>query len=137
MVRTGRRAAALQALLIQAGLRPAPVPSVPRLTDLPAAVIGDLDTDYTALGGNQPMPPVRPGAWDLAYTGEMVVELDEELYFNGIEPDPARELGRGAALAAGATSTTVSGMNSNAWPRPGGVNGGRPGRARRCSPRRA
>ena len=28
------------------------------------------------------MPPVRPGAWDLAFDDGLVVELDEELHFN-------------------------------------------------------
>jgi len=28
------------------------------------------------------MPPLRPGAWDLAFEGGLVVELDEELHFN-------------------------------------------------------
>ncbi|MFC9964579.1 hypothetical protein ACFVH4_10095 [Nocardia ignorata] len=82
MVRTGRRAAELQALLTQAGLAPASVPPAPRLADLTSAAVGELDALYTELGGTQPMPRLRPGAWDLAFTSGLVVELDEELHFN-------------------------------------------------------
>jgi hypothetical protein len=35
----------------------------------------------SALGGD-PTTPIRPGAWDLAFAGGLVVELDEELHFN-------------------------------------------------------
>lgn len=37
---------------------------------------------FQALGGQTPLPRLRPGAWDLAFEGELVVELDEELHFN-------------------------------------------------------
>ncbi|MGS2811526.1 DUF7255 family protein [Nocardia sp. MW-W600-9] len=82
MVRTGRRAAALQMLLTRAGLSPASVPAAPRLSDLATAAVGELEAVYARLGGTRPMPRLRPGAWDLAFTGGLVVELDEELHFN-------------------------------------------------------
>lgn len=37
---------------------------------------------YQVLGGKEPVRALRPGAWDLAFTGGLVVELDEELHFN-------------------------------------------------------
>jgi len=39
-------------------------------------------TGYRSLGGAQAEPVLRPGAWDLAFTNGMVIELDEELHFN-------------------------------------------------------
>lgn len=81
MVKTGARAAKLNVLLLRAGLRPAPAPPAPRLHDL-----GELATEiedlYRQLSGVRPYPTLRPGAWDLAFEGGLVVELDEELHFN-------------------------------------------------------
>ena len=37
---------------------------------------------YRALGGVLDSPKLRPGAWDLAFEDDLVVELDEELHFN-------------------------------------------------------
>ena len=37
---------------------------------------------YRRLGGPLDSPTLRPGGWDLAFSGELVVELDEELHFN-------------------------------------------------------
>jgi hypothetical protein len=34
------------------------------------------------LGGRPPMPALRPGACDLAFSDGFVLELDEELHFN-------------------------------------------------------
>lgn len=81
MVSTGARAANLRTILNDAGLRTAPPPAAPRLGDLgPFAVeITDL---YQQLGGTQLEPTLRPGAWDLAFDDDLVVELDEELHFN-------------------------------------------------------
>lgn len=66
---------------MRAGFRPAPAPAAPRLSDL-----GDLAAEvrelYRQLGGVHPEPVLRPGAWDLAFEGGVVVELDEELHFN-------------------------------------------------------
>ncbi|MDP9435243.1 MAG: hypothetical protein M3P93_08665 [Actinomycetota bacterium] len=82
MVRTGKRAQALAALLTEAGLavidtRPPP----PRLETLPSELRADVLDLYRSLGG-RPDRPLQPGAWDLALAGGDVVELDEELHFN-------------------------------------------------------
>ncbi|MFF0547054.1 DUF7255 family protein [Nocardia thailandica] len=90
MVRTGRRATVLRTLLTRAGLRPAPAPPAPRLTHLPAAAVRELGTVYAGLGGALPMPPLRPGAWDLAFADGLVVELDEELHFNRYRAETLR-----------------------------------------------
>ncbi|MGE0218573.1 DUF7255 family protein [Mycolicibacterium sp.] len=83
MVRTGARAHALQQQLTRTGLSPAPAaPSAPRLDTLPEVARTAVSAVYEALGGARPMRAVRPGAWDLAFAGELVVELDEELHFN-------------------------------------------------------
>jgi hypothetical protein len=37
---------------------------------------------FKALGGSDEPPRPRPGTWDLAFHGDLVVELDEELHFN-------------------------------------------------------
>jgi len=37
---------------------------------------------YTMLGGHDPTPHLRPGSWDLAFDGGLLVELDEQLHFN-------------------------------------------------------
>ncbi len=57
---------------------------------LPSPGPADLSRDrlapildlYRALGGRAASPQLRPGAWDLAFRGGLVVELDEELHFN-------------------------------------------------------
>jgi hypothetical protein len=82
MVRTGRRATALQQLLVEAGWRstePPTPPRVPLLAPELRVAIGDL---YARFGGKQDTAKLRPGAWDLAFEGDLVVELDEELHFN-------------------------------------------------------
>jgi hypothetical protein len=79
MVRTGARVEVLRELLLAGGLRAATtVP--PRLTG--DAHLPELLDLYSALGGLQPEPRFKPGAWDLVFDGPLVVELDEELHFN-------------------------------------------------------
>ena len=79
MVRTGARTEVLRDLLIAAGLEPATV-APPRPT---GKGLGDeLLELYRRLGGRQSSPMLRPGGWDLAFKGPLVVELDEELHFN-------------------------------------------------------
>lgn len=83
MVRTGARAQALQKLLNRAGLvSAASIPAAPRLEDLPDEAQNEMVALYRALGGTEPVRSPRPGAWDLAFEGGLVVELDEELHFN-------------------------------------------------------
>jgi hypothetical protein len=82
MVRTGRRALALREALVDAGLEPAAAPPAPRVSEL-----GDRAEDalllYRRLGGlSAGEERLRPGSWDLAFSGSLVVELDEELHFN-------------------------------------------------------
>ncbi len=83
MVRTGARADALGAALAAAGFSVvAQRPPAPRLDALPADIRAGVMSLYLELGGQQEQPVLRPGVWDLALTGGMVVELDEELHFN-------------------------------------------------------
>lgn len=83
MVRTGARAQALQKLLNRAGLvSGASMPAAPRLDGLPDEAQAEILGLYRTLGGVEPVRPPRPGAWDLAFEGGLVVELDEELHFN-------------------------------------------------------
>ena len=83
MVRTGARAQALAALLVEAGLPVTDVrPPAPRLETLPSQLQSDVLDLYRSLGGRLDRPVLRPGAWDLALAGGDVVELDEELHFN-------------------------------------------------------
>jgi hypothetical protein len=49
---------------------------------LPGDARAELIELYQALGGKEPIRALRPGAWDLAFIGGLVVELDEELHFN-------------------------------------------------------
>ena len=57
-------------------------PVAPRLDDLSDEAKAQVVATYRALGGTEPARPPRPGAWDLAFEGGLVVELDEELHFN-------------------------------------------------------
>ncbi|BBY44183.1 hypothetical protein MCEL_24780 [Mycolicibacterium celeriflavum] len=83
MVRTGARAKALQSLMVRAGFRAmATTPPAPRLRALPVPARNQVVELFEILGGRTPMPPLRPGAWDLAFDAGVVVELDEELHFN-------------------------------------------------------
>src|SRR5947208_3305021 len=82
MVRTGRRAEALLALLRDSGFLPAPVRPPPRLVDLRPRIVEEMLGLYRRLGGLQDQPVLRPGSWDLSFAGDLVIELDEELHFN-------------------------------------------------------
>lgn len=83
MVRAGARAEALGSALIAAGFSvTAQRPPAPRLETLPADLRAAVVALYRELGGHQEQPVLRPGAWDLALAGGVVVELDEELHFN-------------------------------------------------------
>jgi len=83
MVRTGARARALEALLVRAGLRPAPEqPPSARIDDLPSDAAGRVVALYRQLGGQDEPARFRPGKWDLAFEHGLVIELDEQLHFN-------------------------------------------------------
>ncbi|MGV0788372.1 hypothetical protein ABQF33_15805 [Mycolicibacterium sp. XJ2] len=57
-------------------------PSPPRLETLPPDASERAADLFQSLGGQMPMPHLRPGSWDLAFEDGLVVELDEELHFN-------------------------------------------------------
>jgi hypothetical protein len=83
MVRTGARAEVLRSALVAAGFGVAAQRApAPRLDALPADLRAAVVSLYRQLGGQQPQPVLRPGAWDPALADGMVVELDEELHFN-------------------------------------------------------
>lgn len=83
MVTTGRRALALEVLLVRAGHRVAhSCRSAPRAEDFSPEDFQRVDATYRALGGTATDARFRPGPWDLAFDGGLVVELDEELHFN-------------------------------------------------------
>lgn len=82
MVRTGARASALNGILELAGYRASSAPTSPQLSSLPPSVAEELLGLYRRLGGALEAPVLRPGGWDLAFSENLVVELDEELHFN-------------------------------------------------------
>ncbi len=97
MVKTGARANALEQLLARVGYKPAAKLPGPRTGDLSPERIEHVAHLYRALGGTTASPRLRPGAWDLAFQGGIVVELDEELHFNRyrritLEPEWAVDL---------------------------------------------
>jgi hypothetical protein len=82
VVKTGARAARLCALLVETGLTPAAQMPRPKVAQLPTPVVRELMQLYCRLGGLLEDPALRPGKWDLAFDGSLMVELDEELHFN-------------------------------------------------------
>lgn len=64
------------------GYKPAGSLPGPRANDLSPERLEHLSYLYRALGGTNASPQFRPGGWDLAFEGGLVVELDEELHFN-------------------------------------------------------
>ena len=82
MARTGARAARLKDLLADIGFMPVAKPPPPRLQSLPAGLATEVRNLYAELGGVSEDPVFRPGGWDLAFDGGVVVELDEQLHFN-------------------------------------------------------
>ncbi|OBB77167.1 hypothetical protein A5759_04525 [Mycobacterium sp. 852014-52144_SCH5372336] len=83
VVRTGARAQALQNLMIRAGFVVAPsAPPAPRVEALGSEARERAVELFNSLRGQMPMPRLRPGAWDLAFSDGLVIELDEELHFN-------------------------------------------------------
>jgi hypothetical protein len=51
------------------------------MSELPEGLRAEVMDLYRHFGG-QSEPLLRPGAWDLSFTGNLVIELDEELHFN-------------------------------------------------------
>jgi hypothetical protein len=83
VVATGKRAAALEVLLSRAGYKTAHSrPCAPRAKEFSPESSQRVDAIYRALGGTNANASLRPGRWDLAFEGGLVVELDEELHFN-------------------------------------------------------
>lgn len=82
VVKTGARARALEQVLTRLGYTPVPSPPSPRAADLSPERLRQILDLYRALGGRGLSPQLRPGAWDLAFQGGLVIELDEELHFN-------------------------------------------------------
>ena len=82
VVATGARARALEQVLTRIGYKPTQSRPGPRITELSAQQREQLSLLYRALGGKRASPQFRPGAWDLAFSGGLVIELDEELHFN-------------------------------------------------------
>jgi hypothetical protein len=83
VVRTGARAKALEVLMVQAGFHVAAAgPPAPRIDAFDERARDRVSELFGALSEQTPVPPLRPGAWDLAFADGLVVELDEELHFN-------------------------------------------------------
>ena len=82
VVATGARARALEQVLARIGYKPTQSRPGPRIIELSVQQREQLSLLYLALGGKRASPQFRPGAWDLAFSGGLVVELDEELHFN-------------------------------------------------------
>lgn len=81
MTRTGRRAAALRALLQVGGLRFRKRAASLRMVDLDTSARTEVLRIHALLGGLSESPVLRPGSWDLQTEGGLVIELDEEFHF--------------------------------------------------------
>src|SRR4051794_7151993 len=77
VARTGRRAAALRRILVEAGLQPL-AGQLPRPTG--AEHRDELLDVYRALGGRIEAPVWQAGPWDIVLEGPLLVELDEQLH---------------------------------------------------------
>jgi len=83
LVRTGQRGAVLRDALRSDGFAELTEgPPRPRVAELPQSMKDELMELYRRLGGQDGVPTLRPGPWDLVLEGPLVVELDEELHFN-------------------------------------------------------
>lgn len=82
MVKSGARVDALRRLLAESGLVELRIkPPAPRIEQIARDAAEQLLSLYSAMGGRSGRP-LRPGAWDLALRGDLVVELDEDMHFN-------------------------------------------------------
>ena len=83
VVRTGARANALMKAMVDAGFElTVEKPTPPRLESLSPSLAASIKGLYATLGGHDPVSHLRPGSWDLAFEGGLLVELDEQLHFN-------------------------------------------------------
>lgn len=64
------------------GFSEADKPPSPKLTAMSPDARGQVMELYRALGGVHPDPPLTTGPWDSAYSGDLIVELDESAHFN-------------------------------------------------------
>lgn len=91
--------------LRELGFTEADKPPRPKLSEMPPEAQEQVMTLYRALDGIHPDPRLRTGPWDSAYTGNLVVELDESAHFNRyraitLEPEWAQRLPWKAAYTA-------------------------------------
>jgi hypothetical protein len=121
MVRTGARVAALSGLLRAAGLHVlSDRPPAPRLADLDEVASASVIDLYHSFGGERSSVVLRPGAWDLALEGSLLVELDEELHFNRyrlatLDPDWTRRLPWRDAYVAHCERTERTCISAGSW----------------------
>lgn len=92
-------------ILRELGFSEADKPPRPKLAAMPPEAQKQVMELYRALGGVLTDPPLATGAWDSAYTGNLVVELDESAHFNryraiALESAWAQQLPWGTAYAA-------------------------------------
>lgn len=81
MVKSGKRADALQALLESAGLRIREKSTPLQMPDLRPPARAEVQRIRALLGGLLDGPPLRPGLWDMQTTDGLIIELDEEFHF--------------------------------------------------------
>jgi hypothetical protein len=82
MVATGARVRELRSLLASAGFTESSRPPSPRLQTLPPEFAAATLELYRSFGGSLSKPRLTPGAWDIAYSNGLMVELDESFHFN-------------------------------------------------------
>jgi hypothetical protein len=82
MVATGARVRELNSILELADFRAAGQPPALRTTALPENAVAQIRDLYETLGGPLGSPALKPGSWDLSFSGGLLVELDEAFHFN-------------------------------------------------------
>ncbi|WP_346234070.1 DUF7255 family protein [Parafrigoribacterium mesophilum] len=97
-------------------VKPAPI----RVSDLRDGTAQWMGDTYRRLGGRLDTPPLRPGSWDLAFEGELLVELDEELHFNRyrhltLEPEWAANLPWRSKYSAYSVDREVDCLSAGKW----------------------
>lgn len=84
-------------ILRELGFSEADKPPRPKLTAMSPGARERVIERYRALGGIHPDPPLTTGPWDSAYSGNLIVELDESAHFNRyraitLEPEWTQQL---------------------------------------------